>query len=550
MKLNFFPSLLLFSLVSLYGLSQDVQLAWNMNQLGYHSIKLDPSDHSILPWYNDNPAIAYDFVIKKIWDFWESMRRDMNGLPYYMNHQVWQPDFNDWRGIGGDQFAMALSSWQLLYNYTGNESVKENMKFIADYYLTHSLSPSNAVWPHIPYPYNTLIYSGVYDGDMILGKDITQPDKAGSFGFELTKLYKMTGFQGYLDHAVSIANTLAAHMKEGDNDNSPMPFRVNAITGQIGRLKSNKGDGSDAGLASYTTNYSGTLELFLVLEKLNAGNPGAYRKAFNLLLSWMKKYPLKTNKWGPFFEDIPGWSDTQINAVTFAQFIMNHREYFPDWGKEVAGIFDWVYKTLENKEWEKYGVIVVNEQTAYQVPGNSHTSRQASTELQYIALTGDSSRYLNVVRQLNWATYMVDWDGKNRYPRDDVWMTDGYGDYVRHYLRAMAVDPRLSPSNENHILFSTTILSRVRYRDGINKFSIPEIDEKQVSRVLISYFTFDAESEEVIRMTMKPSSILVGEREILENSGNGDTWYWKSLPEGGGILTIRHVSGKHVIVLK
>jgi hypothetical protein len=42
------------------------------------------------------------------------MRHDMNGLPYYMNHQVWRPN-NDPRGLGGDQLQMALSSWQLLY---------------------------------------------------------------------------------------------------------------------------------------------------------------------------------------------------------------------------------------------------------------------------------------------------------------------------------------------------------------------------------------------------------------------------------------------------
>ncbi len=70
-----------------------------------------------------------------------TMRTDKNGLPYYMNHQVWRADFNDRRGIGGDQFSMALSSWNLLYGYSGNETVKEEMKYIADYYLTHSLSP-------------------------------------------------------------------------------------------------------------------------------------------------------------------------------------------------------------------------------------------------------------------------------------------------------------------------------------------------------------------------------------------------------------------------
>ena len=54
-----------------------------------------------------------------MWDFWFNMRRDMTGLPYYMNHQVWNKDFDDPHGIGGDQFMMAISSWRLLYAYMG-----------------------------------------------------------------------------------------------------------------------------------------------------------------------------------------------------------------------------------------------------------------------------------------------------------------------------------------------------------------------------------------------------------------------------------------------
>ena len=41
---------------------------------------------------------------------------------------------------------------------------------------------------------------------------------------------------------------------------------------------------------------------------------------------------------------------------------------------------------------------------------------------------------------------MVAEDGRNRYPYDMVWLTDGYGDYVRHYLRAMAAAPELAPT--------------------------------------------------------------------------------------------------------
>lgn len=525
-------------------------------KLLYHNIRYTPVDGSILPWYSPDPGKSYDFVINATWNFWDTMRMDKNGLPYYMNHQVWRGDFNDRRGVGGDQFAMALSSLNLLYGYTGNEAVKEEMKFIADYYLTHSLSPDNAVWPNIPYPYNTFLYSGYYDGDMIIGKNFTQPDKAGSFGLELVKLYKMTTIlrsdicdRRYLNAAVGIANTLARHTTEGDNDNSPMPFKVNAITGEVGLLKDiwNKGTGDQK--SSYTSNWCGTMELFLNLIEMKEGNTAEYQKAFDKLLNWMKNYPLKTNKWGPFFEDIPDWSDTQINAVTFAQFMMNHPHYFPNWKTEVAGIFDWVYQKLGNREWEKYGVIVVNEQTAYQTPGNSHSSRQASAELQYAALTGEQSRIINAIRQLNWATYMVDNDGKNCYPRDEVWMTDGYGDYIRHYLRAMAYNPELAPASQNHLLSSTSIIQLMEYPGSVNKFLEPVVPVNLVKDVMLNYRTYDIKGEELIRLTQKPAAVMVNKNKVTESpNSEGDSWSWKPL-KTGGVLTVRHASGNMVAIL-
>jgi hypothetical protein len=544
-------------LISEMAASQTVKTKVTTEKLLYHPIVVNEADHTILPWYSTDMGKSYDFVINATWNFWDTMRTDKNGLPYYMNHQVWRPDFNDRRGIGGDQFSMALSSWNLYYGYSGNEAVKEEMKFIADYYLTHSLSPADAVWPNIPYPYNTLIYSGIYDGDMVIGPGFTQPDKAGSFGLELVKLYKMTNTttypnitdKRYLDAAVKIANTLADKMTEGDNNNSPLPFKVNAVSGEIGKLKNNSGDGKDDQLSSYTSNWSGTMELFLNLIELKAGDSEKYQKAFDKLLNWMKNYPLKTNKWGPFFEDVPGWSDTQINAVTFAQFMMNHSGYFPDWKTEVKGIFRWVYQILGNKEWEKYGVIVVNEQTAYQTPGNSHSSRQASAELQYAALTGDQSMVQNAIRTLNWATYMVDDDGKNCYPRDEIWMTDGYGDYVRHYLRAMSFKPELAPAGQNHLLSSTSVIQLMEYTVAINKFFGSGVPDDKLKNTLINYRTFDKKSTEIFRMTQKPESVLVNNKQIpeieqLENEG----WNWKPL-EKGGVLTVRHWNGNRVIVL-
>ncbi|HZG24433.1 MAG TPA: hypothetical protein VEZ17_07630 [Chitinophagaceae bacterium] len=522
-------------------------------KLQYHNIKTD-KEGKIIPWYNPDPGISYDRMMHLVWNFWDTMRVDLNGIPYYMNHQVWRPGVNDPRGAGGDQFAMALSSWRLYYQYTGNERVKQNMKFIAEYYLTHSLSDAGAKWPHIPYPYNTFVYSGIFDGDMIIGKNYTQPDKAGSFGIELVNMYKLLrnerypnqSYNAYLSAAVDIANTLASHIQTGDSLNSPLPFKVNAITGEVGTLKRHDEREKDDQRSSYTTNWAGTMELFLELQKLNAGNVPAYQKGFDQLLQWMKTYPLKNNRWGPFFEDIVGWSDTQINAVTFAQFMMNHPEYFPEWRKEVKGIFDWVYLKLGNPKWQKYGVTPVNEQTAYRVPGNSHSSRQASAELQFMALTGDRSGVDRAIRQLNWATYMVDVDGKNRYMEDENWLTDGYGDFVRHYLRSMAAMPELAPATDDHLLSTTSVVQHIFYRGQMGKYYYPM--SKDTQNIQLHYTVYDDRGTEQLRLMKKPSGVLFDDKKATENNKQ-EGYEWNALSKGG-ILTVRRTTAKNVVILK
>ncbi len=526
-------------------------------KLGYHNIVFD-KDSAILPWYSPINGVAYDHILDLVWNFWDTMRVDMNGIPYYMNHQVWNPDFNDPRGLGGDQINMALSSWQLLYNYSGNEKVKENMRFMASYWLSHGMTPSNYKWPNVPFPYNISIYSGYYDGDMVLGKDYIQPDKAGSFGYELVKLYKMEHkshwpsviMKYYLNAAIQIAHTLALNTQLGDSINSPLPFKVNALTGEVGRLKLNDGSHRDAAYSSYTSNWSATLCLFEDLIKLGVGDTILYAEAHKKIFNWMKEYPMYNNKWGPFFEDIPGWSDTQINAVTFARYIMEHKDHFPDWQKDVSRIFDWVYKNLADKRWNQFKVTPIHEQTAYTVPGNSHTSRQAAAELMFVSLSGDSSRYQGAIRQLNWATYMVDTDGKNCYPFDENWLTDGYGDYVRHYLNAMAVAPELASPYENHIIYSSSVLCHVEYAPKLNKFLVPVVHEPYLKNAMLYYRTYDAHGIQRIRMKEKPALIVFDGQEVRENSDGGCQWKWMAMPHQGGCLYIEHQNAKEIIIVK
>jgi|SRR5271157_296667 len=446
----------------------------------YHAVRLDGKG-GILPWYGNGPSEAYDHDIRLLWDFWHNMRNCSNGVPYYLQHQVWQAGEDDPRGLGGDQITMALSSWNLLHGYLGDPEVKKNMIRMADYWLAHGLSSPDALWPNLPYPYKMEVHGDRYDGDMRAGKGYLQPDKAGSFGAELVVLYKITNDQKYLLAATNIANTLSRNIRKGDADNSPWPFRVNAMTGAVHKdIRNGK-----TFEASYTTAWTPTLRLFQDLIELKQGELAGYRKAIQITTDWLKTYPLKTNKWGPFFEDIPtaDYSDTELNADTLAFYILQHPDWDKDWRLQARGILDWTFNTLGNHEFGKWNVVPINEQTVFRVPGNSHTSRHESVELLFCEKTGDCSRKEEAIRGLNWATYTVNSDGTNRYPHDDIWLSDGYGDYVRHYLRSMASAPELAPENQNHLLRTTSVIQTIVYAQD-----------------KIDYTKFDSDSTEVFKL--------------------------------------------------
>ncbi len=490
-------------------------------QLVHHEIKTDAHGY-ILPWYSPDPGVAYDHCIMKVWEFWKNMKSCPNGVKYYLQHQVWQDPGEDPRGLGGDQLAMALSSWHLLYEYSGDLSIIENMEYIADYYLTHSLSKPECRWPGLPYPYNTDLHSGAYDGDMRAGKGYLQPDKAGSFAAELVTLYKLTGEGKYLRSAVSVADVLARRISPGDAEHSPWPYRVNATTGEVS--------------LPYTTNYTGTLQLFEGLINLKQGDVAAYAAARATLSGWLKKYPLRNNKWGPFFEDVPGWSDTEINADTMATYIMEHPDWDPNWREDARAILAWTQTMFENDAWLKYGVRATNEQTAYPVPGNSHSSRHASVMLIYAEKTGDATNKPDAIRELNWATYMVGEAGNNRYPYDDVWLTDGYGDYVRHYLRAMAAAPELAPSGQDHLLRSSSVVKRIAYAPRH-----------------IAYTTFDDAARELLRVAFAPTQVRAGGTRLVRVEAVADLdrqegYTFNAPGDVPGVLRIRHDSSGEVTI--
>jgi hypothetical protein len=452
----------------------------NTSHIVYHDVRVD-AEGAILPWYNNRPSVAYDHHLRAIWKFWLNMRTCGAGIPYYLQHQVWMETRDDERGIGGDQIPMALDSWNLLYGYLGDPDLHKNMIMMADYWLDHGMSSPDALYANLPYPYDLKVCSGEFDGDMRAGKGYLQPDKAASFAHDLVLLYKITGTQRYLTAAVKIADALVANVKPGDADHSPWPFRVHAVTGKVAE------DVRDGKVftASYTSNWTPALRLFTDLQELHQTDAASYKRAATLVEAWLKTYAIPASKWGPFFEDIPtaDYSDTEINADTLAAFVLEDPLWGADRNAQAAKILNWTENTLGNQSFAALHVMPINEQTVYKVPGNSHTSRHASVKLLYCEKTRACPNKLDEIRRLNWATYSVHEDGRNRYPNDDIWLTDGYGDYVRNYLRAMAALPELAPDDQNHLLRTSSVIQKIDY-----------------SGRTVSYQKFDPRSEERFKL--------------------------------------------------
>lgn len=478
-------------------------------------------------WYSPNHGASYDHVLGLIWNFWQDIDTCCGGQKFYMiDHAYNNPVAGNM--VGGDQFAMLLSSWALYYAYTGDTGLIKDMVYIADTYLANSLSASNDLWPDLPYPANyTNNYNAIYDGDFLLGEGFTQPNKAASFAAELVTLYKITGNNDYLQAAIKIANTLADKVEAGDADHGPYPFKVNTHNGNTNPL---------GATFDYTANVTPDLRLFEELSAMGVGQTSKYNTAYNIIVQWVKQYPLQSNEWGSFFEDIWLPSNTEINAVSMAWYILEH----PNWGslntrlQDARGILDWTLSTLGSNAYDSLGVTAIYEQSVDLKEGGSHTSRFASIELLYSLLSGDTSRHDQAIRQLNWSTYLCDTSGLCRFsPRSgSPWYTDGYGDYVRHFLRAMAYDPTLATDSANHLLGSTSVVTWVNYApDAIN------------------YTTYDSAATETFRLTSKPTQVRAGGQLLTELSAlNGEGYTWTAY-ETGGALKVQHDNATDVAVL-
>ena len=137
----------------------------------------------------------------------------------------------------------------------------------------------------------------------------------------------------------------------------------------------------------------------------------------------------------------------------------------------------------------------------------SHTSRYASINALWYELTGDSEAKEKAFRSFNWASYMCRENGwVNVGPVDQsLWFSDGYGDYIRHFIAGMASVPEWAPDGQTHLLRSTSLITSVSYRaDGVR------------------YSARDASGSEVLKLNFKPTRILAASDGLMKEIPSTD----------------------------
>ncbi len=498
---------------------------------------------------------GYVKVVELAIDFWKNCPKSpTNNLPLYITHcSMYRDGKGGYYGstwphnpiVVNAQLVQSMAiDWR---NFSGDESMIEITRQALDHQIKNGTTPANWEWASVPYASSEagdIIYDGASKFDTATtaenigrgdGSFVLEVDKIGEMGIAYLKFYQITNETKYLDAAIQCADALAKHVRKGVHGKgglewktlvltSPWPFRVKAETGQI--------------TEDYTSHVVENLrlleELLRIKERIHlpAVKADEYKKTTDLVWDWLysSEGPIKTSIWKGYFEDIR-IDDINLNRVNnspmeFARYLLKNPAHDPNISTTVPGLVWWVKNTFSEP-----GMNAINEQTGCYMPMGSHTSRYASICAMWYEYSGDEWFKEEAFRYFNHATYMADPDGVINVGHNwggEVWFSDGYVDYIRHFMEGLAAIPEWVPVG-NHLLKSTSTVQKINYE--VNK---------------VSFTTFDTQSEVVLRLSSKPKSITVSGKALKQlNQLDSDGYVWKKLDKGG-VLKLNYSNGQDV----
>lgn len=490
-----------------------------------HDVVLDRSG-KIIPW-TPEPTQGYDHVLNLSWRYLlNGVPSDSrNGKPVYYSYSYINPDTQepvDWPHNPAGLYGMLIESALQYYGYSGDVATVRMAENVATAMINNGMTPASANWAKVPYASGdagSLTYRGAAYGEadgVGDGMGVIEPDKVGEMGDAWLQLYRFGGNAEFRDAAIAAADALANHIRPGSPSQSPWPFRVYADTGVIRE--------------EYCANVIGPIKLFDELIRLRLGDTEAYRVARQNAWNWLMVYPMQNNVWSNYFEDVPIQPDTnnfnQYSPMMTARYLLQHPELDVEWERHVRGLISWVEDNFASSV---YGANTIREQRVFWHPMGSHTSRYASVNALLYEKTGDAVAKEKAYRALNWATYMTRPNGVviDGPEVNNQWFTDGYGDYIRHFMTSLGAVPAWAPDRQSHLVRSTSIVNNINY-----------------SLLEISYGTTDGASTEILRTHFTPARVLIdglalSQRADLAQAG----WTFDPVLN---VMRIRHDVGTNV----
>jgi hypothetical protein len=286
----------------------------------------------------------------------------------------------------------------------------------------------------------------------------------------------------------------------------------------------------------YAANLGMTLRLLDEMERLGLGEVADWRRARQTAWEWLVAFPLRNDVWANYFEDLfwlPGPTNlTQYDAGEMARYLLEtDRE--PAWRERARHLLDWIERTFagdsEKEKGVQWGALAVSEQAEYMYKMGSHTARFASVQALLHEKTGDAAAREKAFRSFNWASYMCDRRGVVRVGpvESSHWFSDGYGDYIRHFMAGMGAVPEWAPPGKDHLVRSSSVVTEVAYGTGA-----------------VRYRTFDASGEEVLRLLFEPKTV-TGDGVPLLKAGGTPGW---SFEPGAGVLRVRRSAAREVAI--
>ena len=473
-----------------------------------HEIVLDHQER-LEPWTSP------DHVIRLAMDFIKNCPLDAtNHLPWYLQYSCFWIDPlrpTNWPDNPAGKVAWAVTTLLKYYPYSGDEAFIDIVRSMLDRLLDY-LVPAQYDWAGAPFasahPGTANYFGARADGEMA-----TEADKVAQVGRALVDFYELTGEDKYLRAGQGCADVLVKHLRSGDADHSPVPFRVDVRDGRV--------------IEEYTADMIQLVRLFDELVHLGQEQ---YHIPSRQVMDWIIQYPLQNNKWKGYFEDIRLDPDNgnrdQLSALETARYLLQQRSEKAGWSSAVPGLIEWVRQTLGAPSF--FGAEPVHEQKYCFFVMGSHTARYASLCAQWAEVSGEDSCRERAIRTLNWASYMASEDGTVTVGVDrpdyynQCWFTDGYFDYVPHFIDCMAAIPTLAPTDSDHMLYSSSVIKHIDY----NPYHV-------------HYTTFDPSGSQTLRLTFEPVSVCCGGQPLQKTKLSTGSAGW-SFDSQERVLRVNH----------